>query len=165
MLNDLTPDCGWERSLAYTMSQVALVMMAELDKQLYRDLGIGCRHLGLLNWIEQGGGSLVYPLDLNPGIASEMPRETIGVMRLFQLIFWGSTDPEQRTPELAQQLAHLQERGLVTQKGDSHYPGQRRIYLTQAGRKLRKEAWDRIASIEEGFLEMPNFELFSLDLA
>ncbi|MBS2037486.1 hypothetical protein JST97_21030 [bacterium] len=145
---------GWGRSLSFSLSRIVLEMMSRLEVALQTDLGIGCRHLGLLIWLEREGGMIAH---FKPHFETNLSPDTLQAIKLFQLLFWGfGGSTLEVTPEVANLLDSLEARGLVSQSFGSD---RRSLHITSSGRDLCIRGWKLVTATEQSFFELSEFQI------
>lgn len=104
---------AWETSLTYLISRVSPLLAKSVESKVCRKLGLECRHVGLLNYLEDSGGSVHLSGTRSKGRAPA-PTTTLDIIELFGELFWGPQF-DQKQPDLQVQalLGPLEEQGLV----------------------------------------------------
>lgn len=148
-----TQAISWETSLTYLVSRLSPLMAQALEKRLCQELQLECRHVGLLNYLYDAGGSLRLGPENKRSRRAPAPSTTLEIIQLFGEVFWGpQLDQKQADLQVPTLLGPLEELGLVRRVFDELDASIIHLLLTVKGKAARKKAMKLILEVETEFL-------------
>jgi len=145
---------AWEGSLTYLLNQIGPRMAAAIESRLRQELQLECRHLGLLNYMYDFGGTIRIDTASKPIRSTPSLDTTLEIMQLFREIFWGpQNDQQQPIAQIPALINHL-EGGRLVRRLYLKAAGETVLHLllTSKGKAIRRQAMLLVQQIEAEFL-------------
>lgn len=149
-----TQSSAWETSLTYLVARLSPLMAQALEVRLCRELQLECRHVGLLNYLYDCGGSIRLGPESQSSRRAPAPSNTLEIIQLFGEVFWGpQLDQKQRDLQVPALLTPLEESALVRRVYEGiDNSSVVQLFITVKGKAVRKRAMSLIQEVEAEFL-------------